>query len=338
MNFIDRVLNERYEELNLQRYGVGREWATVILTPQFVTSRHVVALIIAKNDKRPALVVKIPRQPGDNSGVLREAEMLRQLWTLSPGRAEGTPEIVGVFYVGGNCVLIETAMTGLQLDPPLVAVNFPGAVASGIEFVGGLPVTRCASGNKDWYTRKISQPLEDLSSLVAGDPEVRSLVERTHELLAGLSTADLPAVFEHADLSHPNIFVQPGGRLQVVDWERSSSDGLPGHDLVFFLQYLNESVRTAFTRRQQIEAFDDAFAPQGWARGPLRAHLEARGVDAAMLPPLILATWARSAATLSDRLAGGTVRNTEPDRVRHAVLSDRDFWLWRHAVQTAGKH
>jgi hypothetical protein len=162
-------------------------------------------------------------------------------------------------------------------------------------------------------------------------------VERTHELLAGLRTAELPAVFEHGDLSHPNIFVQPGGKLQVVDWERSSSDGLPGHDLIFYLQYLHESAKNAFSRPQQMGAFDDAFALGGRPRGPLRQHLEARGVDPALLPLLIIATWARSAATLGERLAGECLPGEDQDRVRRTVFSDRDFWLWRHAVNTSGQ-
>lgn len=337
LNFIDAVLKARYEELGLDQYGVGREWTTVILTPQFATSRHIVALITPNHAQRPRLVVKVPRQPGDNGGVRREAAMLQQLWALSPDRAEATPAIVGVFDVGNHCVLVETAMTGYPLDPSLVTLNLPGAVRSGVEFVTGLPVTERASTNADWYTRKLSKPLGELSELVAGHSEVVSLVERTHELLARLCTAELPAVFEHADLSHPNIFVRPGGTLQVVDWERSSSDGLPGHDLVFYLQYLNESVRRAFSRPEQIAAFTDAFAPDGWACGPLRKHLEARGVDPGLLPLLIVATWARSAATLGERLAGERSSGQEPHHVRETVLADRDFWLWRHAIETAGR-
>ncbi|WP_354149038.1 aminoglycoside phosphotransferase family protein [Arthrobacter sp. 754] len=295
------------------------------------------ALITPKNAQRPRLVVKVPRQPGDNGGVRREAAMLQQLWAMSPDRAEATPAIVGVFDIGNHCVLVETAMTGRPLDPALVTLNLPGAVRSGVEFVAGLPSTERASTNGDWYTRKLSQPLSELSELVTGHSEVVSLVERTHERLEVLRTAELPAVFEHADLSHPNILVRPGGTLQVVDWERSSSDGLPGHDLVFYLQYLNESVRRAFSRTEQVAAFTDAFSPGGWARGPLRKHLEARDVDPGLLSSLIVATWARSAATLGERLAGERSSGQQRHLVREAVLADRDFWLWRHAIETAGQ-
>lgn len=337
MNFIDTVLKARYNELGLKRYGIGLEWSTVILTPQFATSRHIVALIFPNSAQRPRLVVKVPRQPRDNGGVRREAAMLQQLWALSPDRAEATPAVVGIFDVGNYCVLVETALTGEPLDPGLVTLNLPEAVRMGVEFVAGLPVTERAATNPDWYTRKVSQPLDELVELTAGHPEVLSLVDRTHELLAPLSTTELPAVFEHADLSHPNLLVRPGGMLQVIDWERSSPDGLPGHDLVFYLQYLNESVRGAFSRPEQAAAFTDAFAPDGWACGQLRKHLATRGVDPALLPLLIVATWARSAATLAERLAGERASGLAPGLVQEAVLADRDYWLWRQAVTAAGQ-
>ncbi|TDK24087.1 hypothetical protein E2F48_15020 [Arthrobacter crusticola] len=53
--------------------------ATVLLTPQFVLSRHVVALVFAVGSTRPVLVMKVPRCPGDNEGVRRETDMLRRL-------------------------------------------------------------------------------------------------------------------------------------------------------------------------------------------------------------------------------------------------------------------
>jgi hypothetical protein len=50
---------------------------------------------------------------------------------------------------------------------------------------------------------------------------------------------------------------------------------------------------------------------------------------------LVIATWARSAATLAYRLATEGVPVPGSAQLRTAVLEDRDFWLWRHAV-TAG--
>ncbi|MFP3462269.1 aminoglycoside phosphotransferase family protein [Arthrobacter globiformis] len=302
----------------------------MLLTPQFVTSRHVVALVFARDARQPVLVVKIPRRPGDNGGVRREADVLRQLRSAGGGGMPGIPEVVGLLDVGPHCVLVETALAGAQLDPRQVAGDLAGAVEAGTSFLSQLPRTLPADSNKEWYERKIRRPLHGLSRMLPGDGEVGSLVERTHKVLAPLRSVQLPAVVEHGDLSHPNLFLPDSGQLQVVDWERASSDGVPGHDLVFYLQYLSESFEHAFTRSNQLKAFDKAFGPAGWGREPLREHLQMRGVDQDLIPLLIIATWARSAATLADRLL--VQEDQSAGQVRAAVFSDRDFWLWRHVV------
>ncbi|XAS63709.1 aminoglycoside phosphotransferase family protein [Micrococcaceae bacterium Sec5.8] len=332
MNFIDSILREHHREWDLAACGLGAEWSTVLVTPQFTTSRHVVGLVFAAGDRHPSLVVKVPRCPGDNEGVQREADMLRQLSAISRGRVEGIPRVVATLDRGDHTVLVETALTGSPLDPDRVAGNLPAAVTLGMDFVAALPCTRPGAVNGDWYERAVDRPMQALASLLPGDAEVSALVHRTHELLAPLRLRALPAVFEHADLSHPNLLVQAGGHLQVMDWERSSLHGMPGHDLIFYLQYLSESSDMAFNRVAQVAAFDKAFGPGGWALAPLRDHLVLRDVDPGLLPLLVIAAWARSASTLAYRLASEGTPAPGSARLRAAVLDDRDFWLWRHVV------
>lgn len=337
MNFIDRLLSDRYDELRLEKYGIGQQWAAVLLTPRFVTSRHVVALIFADGAREPSLVVKVPRQPGDNDSVRREAQVMDQLRSHGAGREIGVPEVVAVLDVGPHAVLIETAVTGAQLNPQRVGANIAAAVSAGTAFLATLPLTRPAPENGDWYQRTISRPLTELASLLPFEPDVTELVERTHAMLEPLRSVPLPAVVEHGDMSHPNLFLDRTGRLQVVDWERSRTDGVPGHDLVFYLQYLSESSELAFSRPAQLAAFDKAFGATGWALDPLRSHLQLRGVSPELLPLLVIAAWARSAATLAYRLNGERGPEQGRKRMRAAVFADRDFWLWRHVVETRSR-
>ncbi len=334
MNIVDHVLREHFEDFELASYGLGRRFETVLLTPQFTTSRHVVALVFNPGLPDPLLVVKVPRQPGDNEGVLREARILRELAALSEGDVAGIPEIVGTVQVGSQTILIETALSGAPLDPARVAADRAAAIESGTRFVNTLPTTRRAEANIDWYDRNITVPLDALAQLTHGNGEVAALRDQSRHVLAPLQSSLLPAVVEHADLSHPNLFVLPDGSLQAVDWERATTGGVPGHDLVFFLQYVSESAASAYTRRRQIAAFDDAFGSRGWATGVLREHLSRRGVDPDLLPLLVVATWARSAATLAGRLGhlNHSGRNDVAQRSA-AVTADRDFWLWRHAIE-----
>jgi len=335
MSFVDRFLRDHFEEFALGQYGLGHRWETLLLTPRFTTSRHVVALVFPSRGSEPVLVVKIPRQPGDSSGVRREAAMLDQL--SAAVNSPGVPRLVGIRDEGPYTVLVETALTGIPLDPRKVAADLPAAVAAGTGFVGSLPCTHSAADNPDWYQRAVAAPLAALERLAGPDAQTGRLVERTHELLEPLRATQLPAVIEHGDLSHPNLLVKPGSGLQVMDWERSLPDGVPGHDLVFYLQYLSESSEQAFARDAQIAAFDKAFGQGGWALEPLSRHLGVRGVEASLLPLLVITTWARSAATLADRLAQEAEADPSQgkEKVRAALQADRDYWLWRHVVTAA---
>jgi aminoglycoside phosphotransferase len=335
MTFIDAFLQAHYEEFGLDRYGLGRQWESILLTPRFPTSRHVVALVFMPGSREPGLVVKVPRQAGDNGSVRNEAAVLRELALAAGGATTGVPEVVGLQEAGPYTVLVETALTGTPLDPRLVAEDFSRAVSAGTEFVRSLPCTRSAPANTDWYERTVAAPLEALAALPGQQADTERLVERTHELLAPLRNALLPAVVEHGDLSHPNLFLKEDGGLQVVDWERSRTDGIPGHDLVFYLQYLSESNERAFSRGDQLVAFEKAFGRGGWALEPLQGHLEFRGVDTALVQLLVAASWARSAATLAYRLQGETGTQAGSTAVQAAMESDRDFWLWRHVVDRA---
>ncbi len=339
MNLIEAVLQEHFDDLGLAELGLSRTMGTALVTPRFVTSRHVVGIVFSANRSTPCVVAKVPRRPGDNAGVLHEARMLRALAEATAEVPLGVPRVLGTVDVGSHTVLVETAVPGTPLNPKAVCTDTDRAVRAGSQFIAALPVTRAAGGNPDFYEDAIAAPLRALALHAPLAGETAELVERTHIALQPLRRAALPAVFEHADLSHPNLFLAASDVLQVVDWERATLDGLPGQDLVYYLQYIGECARSAYTRPAQLRAFDDAFlAEGGWARLALQAHLASRGVTQDLLPALILAAWARSAATLVTRLlpegAAGAVSPDAPsgDQLDAAVAQDRDFWLWRHAL------
>lgn len=339
MNLVECVLAERHDELGLADVGLGRRMQTALLTPRFVTSRHVVALVFAPGDPRPRAVAKMPRRPGDNGGVHREAEMLRQLAARLGRPPAGVPAVLGTVHVGGLTLLVETVVTGVALDPRRVQRDRGAAVSAGASFIASLPVTRSAADNVDWYDAALTRPLAKFAERLPMGAEAADLCRRTHALLEPLRATHLPSVFEHGDLSHPNLFLSADeGTLGVVDWERSTTDGVPGHDFVFFLQYVSESVRSGFTRPAQLAAFDDAFlGPDPWASRALRDHVVGRGVDPALLAPLVVASWARSAATLVSRLVpeDGAQDHPPAGALDRAVTGDRDVTLWRHAVEQA---
>ncbi|WP_041241281.1 aminoglycoside phosphotransferase family protein [Geodermatophilus obscurus] len=338
-NLVERVLAENVDRLGLSAVGLGAALETAFLTPRFVTSRHVVVLVYAKGESRPRLVVKVPRQPDDSRGVRREADMMRRLAALlGPDRLR-VPAVLGTVACDGLSLLVESAIRGAVLTPPQAHRHFRTVLAAGTSFIGALPVVRPAGENADWYGPAVERPLARLAEIAPLAGETAALCARTHELLAPLRSVPLPAVFEHGDLAFPNLYF--GGRdtrLGVIDWERSTTSGVPGHDLVFFLQFVSESRWSASTWPAQVAAFRDAFVgPDAWAVPVLREHLRHRGVDPTSWGRLVVMTWARTSATLADRLVLDEDRDDlcPSAAVEAAVRLERETRLWRLAVELA---
>ncbi|WP_282856961.1 aminoglycoside phosphotransferase family protein [Pseudoclavibacter helvolus] len=301
----------------------------VIITPRFDTSRHVVALRETESGSG-SWVAKVPRQPGDDSGIGREGRMLEALRVAAPELAASVPRVERFTMIGSTTYLLREAMHGAPLGPAAVARDHDLAVEIGLRFIDAMPRTRESSENSNWFDTLVTAPLERLSAL-SGRASITRLVERTHEALAGLRERPMPAVFEHGDLGHPNVLLAPSGELRVLDWERAREHGLPGHDLVFYLQYCAESARGAFTREAQRRAFDELWAVGGEGRRLLERQLGGHGLgfDAAF----VLLAWTRSAATLADRLEANADSAGMADQL---IAADRDVMLWSHALDWLG--
>jgi hypothetical protein len=338
MNFVERLLTDHRDRLGLSAVGLGGDFETALLTPRFATSRHVVALVYPKGERRPRAVVKIPRQPGDDDVVQLEAQTLQQLAALPGADRLCVPTVLGTLTRDGHTVMVQSAVVGTPLSAPEVRRDFRTAMAAGTAFISTLPVVRRAEDNADWYRAAVERPLSLLAEDVPLAGETAELCARTHALLEPLRSVRLPAVFEHGDLAHPNLFLTGRGpSLGVIDWERAIPDGVPGHDLIFFLQFLAESAEPAGSGQAATVAFDKAFVgPGAWGVPILRGHLRDRGLEPTIAGPLVVASWARTAATLRSRLIpagiGGDLSSLGPER---ATGPRRDLLLWRHAIERA---
>ena len=161
-------------------------------------------------------------------------------------------------------------MQGTPVSPAALARDLEGNVEAAVAWLERLARTsaRPASADEDdrRFRRLVEEPLQAFGATAHADLGLRDLVPRTLEALEPLRGARLPLVLEHGDTSHPNLLRRPFGDLGVVDWELADHDGLPGHDLCFFLVYA-ASASTA--RRPQ---------PRAAAQGSL---LRCRCVDVA---------------------------------------------------------
>jgi hypothetical protein len=309
----------------------------VLLTPRFPTSRHVIALVGDGSARTVTRVVKAARDLDAAGALSREAAALAQLRRLAPLLTDRVPVVLE--HQPGLPVprLAESALPNNPLHPAAVRARPLQALRLAREFVDLLPVVATGRGD-DWHPRLVERPLRRLATtmrLVA--PEVADLVSRTLRVTGSLADHTLPLVFEHGDLSHPNLLLVAPGRLGAVDWEGAEPAGVVGHDFAFVLQYLAEAEHRATTVDAQVRAFEHAFAdPGAAARSAFADHLRSRDVDPRLAPSLLVCCWARTAAGRYSRLLGAAhARGGSALDAAVLLQASRELALWRRALALA---
>jgi aminoglycoside phosphotransferase len=271
VNPVATYVAEHHERLGLERFGIARRPPCVLLTPRFKRSRHVIALVLAEERQGPALVGKLPRRATDAAGLAREAENLRAVRRALSDAS--VPTVLAFEDDRTHPLLLETGLEGVPLSPAALRRNRRGAAEAVAGWLERLALATASAPVDDaWYERLVREPLR---SVAASTPALGRLVKLTLARSEPLLDAGLPLVFEHGDLCHPNLLLGPDGRLGVLDWERARPDGLPGHDLFFFL----------------------AYAADPWAWGLAERYAERVGLDPALLRPLLALSCARAIAS-----------------------------------------
>jgi aminoglycoside phosphotransferase len=315
------------DRLQLDDLAVGEDTSCVILTPRFRTSRHIVALLIPSGATEPSLVVKIPRLPGDEDGIAREARVLTALQERSPEAGRSVPRVVA-YADGDRPLLVETALVGPLLTRNVLRANPTRHIDEVVRWLISLP---SQIGDGLSFERLIGEPL---SLFAASFPEAaseRDLVARTFEIVEPLRDARLPHVFEHGDLSHPNLIVLPSQRVGVVDWELAEEEGLPLHDLSFFLAFATLALRPAPAAEGYTKVFSEAFfGRSAWARARISAYADGLELGHSLLTPLFVACWARYTARLAVRI--GADRSSMGGESAAWVRQNRYYQLWSHTL------
>ena len=291
-----------------------------LLTPRFAASQAVIG-VATSADGRLKAVAKVPRTSRGSGLVAREGAALDAL--TDEGRLDGVPAHE-LTRRGGRTVLLEAAASGLPLDPHRVRTDPMSALETGMDWLDAMPRLPAPTGFG------ADQRLDHLIGTAASrlrspgtthDPVRAAAVATTLELLEPLRTAGLPAVFEHGDFSHPNLFVD-GDRMSVIDWEHALPHGLPLHDAFFFCGYLSQAVDRPTDAAATIDAYLRAAGTHGWARAWIERHAERMGVERRQLRVLELASWFRS-----------TARVERDPRPSHAQPLHRNEAIWRFLVE-----
>lgn len=291
----------------------------LIVTPRFATSQHVVLLA---GRREPEIVVKTSRLAGDR--VDHEVSALRQLWAAVGGRDVGAPRLLRQEVWGRRTIFAETAVRGEPVSARSAAADPAGTAADLTTWLIGLP--REAVAPTPARLAALLTPALDAVAAI-GEREEQDLVRATRLATAELARWELPVVFEHGDVSAPNIFRTSAG-IAVIDWELARPAGLPGHDLFVALGFVGRSVSADDGGAALERAF--LHIPPAWLSGELGRYARELGLPAQALSALFLCCWARVAASLAARAAAGR--------------SDLDWWrsqpatrLWMAAARQPEK-
>lgn len=312
-------------------------FSSVIATPRFRASSHVIFFILADGRADPILVVKVPRLPGDTARLDREAANLRLVQSARAGGFDSIPRVVAYEDYWDSRLLIETALLGQPMSPAVVRRQPQACIETVLTWLIDLhqATPKARQEVKDWLKCLTEWPLDHFESVFPLCPDEKRLIGRTRELIAPLHDSDVFPVFEHGDLSSPNILLQEKGSLGVVDWELAEPQGLPVVDLFFFLTYVAFAQRRSRSQKAYQAAFHKAFfGPTAWARPYIIRYAERLQLPLEGLRPLFILCWSRYVPNIVMRLNG--LNDSEKgleDRTVIWLRANRYYTLWRHTIE-----
>jgi len=234
-------------------------------------------------------------------------------------------------------LLIETAVQGQTMKPAMVRRQPDKCLQAVYHWLVDLNLATVISSKYEfeWFARLVDAPLNDFQQLLPRLSAEDRLIERSRTIVQPLQQSDIPLLFEHGDLSSPNILIDGEASIGVVDWELANPKGLPAADLFFFLTYMAFAQKAAKRLKEYLQAFHKAFfGRQAWARSHVVNYAQQLQLSPEWLKPLFVLCWARYVSGLVFRLdtmsdsAIAFEQSTEP-----WLRQNRYFALWKHTLE-----
>jgi hypothetical protein len=328
MNIAEAFLAEH----DLGEHQVKEPLYSLTLTPRFPASRHVIFLLMRRNQTDPVLVGKVPRLPELSDSIEREVENLRAIQALRPGGYDSIPRVLAFETYHGYPILIETALVGPLLSPDIVRHDPERHTSAVIDWL--IDLHSVSTPTETWFAEIVDRPLGYLEQHLT---EVEApLLSRLRQILEPLQQAKLPFVLEHGDLSHPNLILLKSGGIGVVDWELSELQGMLGFDAFFFLSYIAFSLSNANDSGDYLTPFRETFfQPNTWATAHVRRYLKHLQLPMELAQPLFALCWTRYLGNLLMRLR---VDDTAPvaTNTLTQLRENRYYTLWRYTIEHIG--
>lgn len=325
MNIVEAFLAEHH----LEEMPFRGPLYSLVLTPRFPASRHVIFLLMPKDQTDPVIVGKVPRLPALSDSIEREVHNLRQIQALRPEGYDSIPQVLTFETYRGYPLLLETALVGPLLAPDIVRRAPEQHSHRVIDWL--IELHQVSTPADHWFEQIAETPLRYLEqNLTAQDAPT---LARLREIMQPLQHAALPLVLEHGDLSHPNLILMEKDKIGVVDWELSEVQGMVGFDAFFFLSYIAFSLSHANDSGDFLTPFREAFfEPNTWAAAQIRRYQEQLRIPQALLKPLFALCWTRYLGNLLMRLRVGNEAQADSNTLKQ-LRENRYYALWRYTVE-----
>lgn len=341
MNTVLTYLNNNWQRLRLDRFGTPAGLSSVMLTPGFRASSHLIFFVLKAGYDQPILVIKLPRLAGDHGRLDKEVENLRKLHGMQEGGFDSIPRVVAYEDCSGHKLLVETMVKGEVMRRSLVKRKTDNCIFTVLEWLDKISKASVVSSEQvpNWFEELVESRLRILENGWPLSDRERVFLDRTRELVAPLRDERLPLVFEHGDFSAPNILIEEKSGLGVVDWELAEPLGIPAADLFFFLSYVAFSRSGAEEPGDYLKAFQEAFfLPKGWTKPYVLHYGELLKISPDLLKPLFVLSWSRYLAHTVARLKGsGNGGNMLAEETVSWLRGNRYYQIWQHTVENSDR-
>jgi Ser/Thr protein kinase RdoA (MazF antagonist) len=228
---------------------LGPDAESLQITSTVLTrSDVVVALIGARGQAAPRLVLKLPLTPDAQRSTADHRQVvsiLHDLPALHAFRAF-VPRAVAWGDLQDRPYYVETALPGVgAADLVRRQVEPASMMQDAAHLIGQLHLgtLRHRMVDEALFTRLAGDDLALLRQLVVGWPESVLLRQKLNQLeqlvQSQVAGRELPFAWTHGDFWPGNLLIQPADGVigGVVDWDRASAEGMPLHDLLHLLAY-----------------------------------------------------------------------------------------------------
>jgi aminoglycoside phosphotransferase len=231
-------------------HAASASWGLHQIVP---TISDVVVVATGPPDQPPEALIKIAETPAAARALKWQVEVLT---TLSGDQRLGDwrellPQVLDTGEVGSSTYLVETRLTGVNLEQALQdPVSADAALRNAAEAIGHLhTATRevLAIGGEH-LDRLVREPVRLVASATNGadgDSATAPALERLSvELCRELEAQRIALSWVHGDYTPGNILMGPDGHISgIVDWEFAQPSDFPSLDIVTLLLTLRMHAR-----------------------------------------------------------------------------------------------